>query len=145
MKPTNFAVAAIISNPNSLKEILAVKRPPDDESLPDVWGLPAVTVKEGELPEDAIRRLGVEKLSTKIEPISYVGIKRADRGSYELILMDIAAELKGQEPSVKEATTTGTKYVDQKWTNDYAIFEEAAKKGSLCSRILLESKGIPWE
>lgn len=145
MKPTKFAIAAILMDSKDANEILAVKRPPNDESLPDVWGLPAVTVKDGELPEDAVRRLGVEKLSTKIEPISYIGIKRADREKYELILMDIKAELKGVEPSVKNATTTGTKYVDQKWTNDYVIFKEAAEKGSLCSRILLESKGISWE
>ena len=122
-----------------------VRRPADDESLPNVWGLPAVNVAEDELPEDALRRIGVEKLSTTIEPISFVGVKRAEREKYELILMDIKAELVGREPSVFDATTTGTKYVDQRWVSDYSIFKEAAGKGSLCSRIFLESKGIQWE
>lgn len=49
-------------------------------------------VNEGELPEDAVRRLGVEKLTTNIEPVSYLGIQYADRGEYELILMDIKAD-----------------------------------------------------
>jgi ADP-ribose pyrophosphatase YjhB (NUDIX family) len=122
-----------------------VKRPATDASLPNVWGLPAVVVKAGELPEDAVRRLGVEKLSTEIEPQSYIGIKRMERDTQELILMDIVATLHGGEPSVETATTTGTKYIDQQWTGDYSIFTEAAQKGSLCTRIFLESKGMSWE
>jgi len=145
MKPTKFAIAVALINPNNASEVLAVKRPANDDSLPNVWGLPAIVPKDGELPEDAVKRLGVEKLATEIEATSYIGIKRSDRNTYELILMDIETELKGVEPSVKDATTTGTKYVDQQWTSDYSIFKEAAIKGSLCSRIFLESKEISWE
>lgn len=145
MKPTKFAVAVALYNPGNENEVLAVKRPADDDNLPNVWGLPAVSVKDGELPEDAVKRVGVEKLATEIKPVSYIGVMRADRGDYELILMDIKAELVGNEPSVQNATTTGTKYIDQKWTDDYSIFKDAATKGSLCSRILLESKSLSWD
>lgn len=145
MKPTKFAIAAVIMHPEHADQVLAVKRPSEDDSLPDVWGLPAVNVTKGELPEDALRRIGAEKLATRIEPVSYVGIKRAERAAYELILMDIVAKLTGDEPSVRNATTTGTKYVDQQWTNDYSIFIDAARKGSLCSRVFLESKGMARE
>lgn len=145
MKPTKFAIAAVLYNPKNSLEVLAVKRPDTDKELPNVWGLPAVIVQEGELPEDAIRRLGIGKLSTTIEPISYIGIKRIERDTHELILMEIQSELKGGEPSIENATTKGTKYVDQQWTSDYNLFKEAASKGSLCSRVFLESKGIPWE
>ncbi len=144
MKPTRFSIAAIIVNPNNDAEVLAVKRPPNDDSLPNVWGLPAVTPVERELPEAAVKRLGIEKLSTEIESVEYVGIKYTERSTYNLILMDIQACLVGREPSVKNATTTGTKYVDQQWTSDYSIFKEAASKGSLCSQIFLESKGVAW-
>jgi len=145
MNSTKLSIAVVLINPNDASEILAVKRPADDDSLPNVWGLPAITPRDRELPEDAVKRLGVEKLTTEIQARSYIGIKRADRHTYELILMDIQAELKGAEPSVNDATTTGTKYVDQQWTSDYSIFKEAAAKGSLCSRILLESKGLMWD
>lgn len=145
MNSTKFSIAVALINPNNASEVLAVKRPVNDDNLPNVWGLPAITPKDGELPEDAVKRLGIEKLATEIGATSYIGIKRADRNTYELILMDIQAELKGREPSVKDATTTGTKYVDQQWTSDYSIFKEAAAKGSLCSRIFLESKGMSWE
>lgn len=144
MKQIKFAVSAVIFNPQNPQEVFAVLRPPEDESLPNVWGLPAVSVKAGELPETAIRRLGKEKLGTEIEPISYVGIQSIDRGDYELILMDVEARVVGNDPSVMEATTSGTKYADQKWTEDYSLFKEAAKKGSLCTRIFLESKNINW-
>lgn len=144
MKPTRFAVAVVLINPKNEKEILAVKRPPGDVSLPNVWGLPAVTVKEGELPETAVRRVGQEKLATKIEPVAFIGIKRSDRGGYELILMDVAARLNGREPSVVAAETASTKYVDQRWTDDYSIFKEAAAKGSLCTQIFLESRKISY-
>lgn len=145
MKPTKFSIAVALINPNDASEVLAVKWPADDDNLPNVWGLPAITPKDGELPENAVKRLGIEKLATKIEAVSYIGIKSADRDTYELILMDIQAELKGAEPSVKDAITTGTKYVDQRWTSDYSLFKEAATKGSLCSRIFLESKSLSWE
>lgn len=142
MKPTVFAIAVVIQNPENPLEVLAVKRPPTDTALSNVWGLPAIIVENGELPEDAVRRLGIEKLSTDIEPVSYVGIARSEKEEHELILMEIVARLKGPAPSVENATTTGTEYVDQQWTSDYSIFRDAASKGSLCIKIFLESKGI---
>lgn len=142
MKPTIFAIAVVIQNPVNPLEVLAVKRPPTDAALSNVWGLPAIIVENGELPEDAVRRLGIEKLSTDIEPASYVGIARSEKEEHELILMEIEAKLKGPAPSVESATTTGTKYVDQQWTSDYSIFKDAASKGSLCTKIFLESKEI---
>lgn len=145
MKPTKFAIAVVVRNPRNKSEVLAVLRPPNDDSLPNVWGLPAVVVKEGELPEESVKRLGVEKLATEIRAVSYVGIKQIEREEFELILMDIEAELVGGSPSVTLATTTGTKYVDQLWVSDYAIFKEAASKGSLCTRIFLESQGMSWD
>ena len=144
IKPIKFVIAVVVINPENALEVLAVKRPSSDETLPNVWGFPAVAVKDGELPESAVRRLGIEKLATEVESISYIGIQRADRSTYELILMEVRGALKGGQPSVKDATTTGTKYVDQQWTSEYAIFKEAATKGSLCSRIFFESKGLTW-
>lgn len=144
MNPTKFAIAAVVINPKNSAEVLAVKRPSTDDSLPNVWGLPAIVVSDGELPEDAVKRLGFEKLSTEIKATSYMGIKYTERNTYNLILMDIQVRLTGKEPSVLEATTTDTKYVDQQWTSDYSLFKEAASKGSLCSQIFLESKNITW-
>lgn len=115
MKPTKFSVALVISNSNNEGEILVVQRPPDDDSLPNIWGLPASSLKGNELPEEIVKRIGREKLSTEVQPVSMVGIKRVDRGDYELILMDIKAKVVGKEPNVKEGRSEGTIYVDQKY------------------------------
>jgi 8-oxo-dGTP diphosphatase len=145
MKQTQFAVAAVVIHPTNTEEVLAVKRPLSADSLSNVWGFPAIVVEDGELPEAAIKRLGIEKLATDIETLSCLGIKYTERSTYHLILMDIPVRLLGREPSVRDSRPTGIKYVDQKWTSDYSIFKEAASKGSLCSQIFLASKGISWD
>ncbi len=143
-KPIKFAIAVYLVNPNNENEFLAVKRPPTDDRLPNVWGLPAYGVEDNSLPEDVVRIVGKDKLNTEIESIEYIGIKYADRGDYTLILADIKAKLVGQEPSVTEAPTTRTKYVDQQWTSDFNILKEAASKGSLCSQIILDKNNITY-
>jgi len=145
MKPVKFSVAVVVKNPKNSLEVLAVKRDSLDEQFPGVWALPASVLKEGELPEEAVVRIGEEKLATSLKAVRTIGIRSADRGEYESILMNIEAELIGKEPSVKDAHTQGSKYVDQMWTSDYSILFEAARQGGLCDRIFLESKGIRWE
>lgn len=142
MKRIKCSVAVYLLNPKNEKEFLAIKRPDDDDVLPNLWGLPAVTLKREELPEQAVVRIGREKLSTTIEPVSFLGMKSINRKGYELILMDIKARLVGPEPVVANSKTKNTKYVDQKWTSDLSLLKESASKGSLCSQILLDANGI---
>lgn len=144
MSPVKCSVAAVVRHPEHPRQFLAVRRPPDDDRLPDVWGLPAVSLHPGELPEAALRRIGEEKLGTRIEPTRFIGIKSADRGEYELILMDIEARLAGASPSVARATTSATRYVDQQWTEDASLLLDAARRGSLCSQVLLDEAGIQY-
>ena len=139
--PVRCAVAAVVRRGEGSAEFLAVRRPPDDDRLPDVWGLPAVSLGPGELPEEALRRLGREKLAAELEPVRFVGIRAADRGDYLLILMDIEARLIDGEPDVRRANTRRTAYVEQRWTDDLPLLADAARRGSVCSRILLEASG----
>lgn len=141
-KPIRCSVAAVIRQPGGIP-FLAVRRPPDDDKLPGMWGLPAVTLRPGELPEDGLRRIGHEKLGIRLDPIRFVGIQAADRGAYELILMDIEATIADGDPDVYAATTTATRYVDQRWATDVGILREAAAMGSLCCTILLEATQQP--
>lgn len=145
MKPIQQVVAVYLLNPSNSNEFLAVKRPLNIESLPNVWGLPAVVMRKDESILQALIRVGKEKLNTQIEAISLMGTKSSDRGTYYLILSDIEARLVGQEPSVINSCTTDTKYVDQKWTNDYSILIDGASKGSLCTQIILDLKHIPYK
>lgn len=143
-RPVKCSVAAVVRRVGAPGEFLAVRRPPDDDHLPNVWGLPAVSLRDGELPEAALRRLGEEKLGARLEPTRFIGIKAADRGDYLLILMDLEAKVVTGEPSVQAARTLGTAYVEQRWTSDARLLRDAAARGSVCSRILLEAEGIPY-
>lgn len=143
LKPIRTSVAAVVRRDGD-DVFLAVRRPPDDDRLPDVWGLPAVTLHEGELPEAGLRRVGREKLGVELEPIRFLGIQSADRGEYELILMDIEARVASGDPDVRASTSAGTRYVDQKWTDRLEILADAAARGSLCSQILLDCCGFPY-
>jgi ADP-ribose pyrophosphatase YjhB (NUDIX family) len=144
MKPVRCAVAAVLRHPGDERLFLAVRRPDSDEQLPGVWGLPAVTLAPGELPEAGLRRIGREKLGTEVEPVRFVGIRSRDRGDYELILMDIEARLTGPEPAVADAPTRATRYVDQRWTGDLLLLRDAARMGSVCSQVMLEAHGVDY-
>ena len=144
MTKVKCSVAAVVRGSRDPREFLAVQRPPDDDRLPDVWGLPAASLRPGELPEAALRRIGREKLGTEIEPVRFVGIGSLDRGDYELILMDIEARVTGGEPDVHAATTDATRYVEQRWTSDLLLLRDAASRGSLCSRLLLDAHGVAY-
>ena len=102
--PVKCSVAAIVRHPTDESAFLVVRRPPDDDALPLVWGLPAVSLKQGELPEAALRRLGREKLGVELAPRSFVGIQAAERPGYQLILMDLEAELLEGTPSISDRT-----------------------------------------
>jgi hypothetical protein len=141
-----FTIAVVLICPDDESRFLAVKRPGPayDEIMPNVWGLPAITLNNTEIPEIATSRLGKEKLNTDIQFIGSIGLDISNRGNYQLILMDVVAELIGGEPSVIDAITEHTKYTNQVWTNDLFLLKEAASKGSLCSRILLRSFNISF-
>src|SRR5687768_8135742 len=125
--PVRCSVAAVVRRAGE-PGFLAVRRPLDDDRLPGVWGLPAVTLSQGELPEEGVRRIGREKLGVELSPTRFIGIRSANRGPYELILMDIEATLVSGEPHVAGAATTATRYIDQRWTDDLDILREGAGK-----------------
>ena len=142
MKQEKFSIAIALKN--AAGETLGVKRPSNDDSLPGVWGLPAVTTNKGELPEAAAVRVGKEKLNCTIRSIKTLGIKTKDKGHYLLTLLEFEVELTGGEPDVLQAKTNATKYVEQRWTSDPTLFVEAAQKGSLCSQIFLDSQSFKY-
>jgi ADP-ribose pyrophosphatase YjhB (NUDIX family) len=143
MKPTTYAVAVIVSNPENSKEFLLVKRPLSGP-VPGIWGLPAATLKPGELPEDGVRRVGTEKLGCKIVPFEFVGSAVQERSDAFLQILDYKVKVAAGQPDVRKAVTAGTKYVDQKWTSDPKEMLPGATAGSLCEQIFLNSLGL-WK
>jgi hypothetical protein len=126
------SISVVIEGPGGL---LLVRRPDDDEDLPGVWGLPAVSLAEGESEEDGVRRAGREKLGVELRPLGRLGSEGA--------MTDWAAELVAGEPSVPQAAPN-TQYAECRWGEPLEL-APAARRGSLCSRVLLRVRGLDWE
>lgn len=140
-KQVKYVIAVVLKNKNN--DFLVVKRPDDDLDLGGHWGFPAVTMKPGELPEQAARRVCKEKLNCDAEPTRFLGLMFQKRNNYDIFLMDIDMLLAdGQEPNVQASTTDRTAYVDQKWSSDPQDLMASAREGSCCSSIFLTDRGL---
>jgi hypothetical protein len=115
--------------------LLLVRRPDDDETLPGVWGLPAVSLAPGESEEDAVRRAGRDKLGVEVRPIRLLG--------QDGTMSDWQAEILSGEPSVPQPGPH-TQYTDLHFGEPDDLVP-AARQGSLCSRVLLRARGLDWE
>ena len=115
--------------------VLLVRRPDGDESLPGVWGLPAASLAEGESEQDAVRRAGREKLGVEVRPLDPLGS--------ELTMTDWLVEVVEGEPSVPQ-DGPNTQYTELRW-GDVTELVPAARRGSLCARVLLRARGLSWE
>jgi 8-oxo-dGTP diphosphatase len=121
----------VIEGPEGL---LLVRRPDDDESLPGVWGLPAVSLVPGEPEEDAVRRAGRDKLGVDVEPLEPVGSEAG--------MTDWRVRVSSGEPAVPQPGPK-TQYTDLRW-GEPAELVPAAREGSLCCRVLLRARGLDW-
>ncbi len=138
------AVAAALRRDDGL--ILAVLRPDEPgEELPGVWGLPAVTLRDGESPEGGVRRLGREKLGVELTPLRSTAEGEQRREGYTLRMMLYEASIVGI-PSLppRSASGGGTRYVAIDWL-PAASFREAAEAGSLCCRLFLALTPAPFQ
>jgi 8-oxo-dGTP pyrophosphatase MutT (NUDIX family) len=138
MKNTiKYAVAFVIYNQDRTK-FLIVQRPANDEDLPNVWGLPAGSLKEGETFEECLIRSGREKLGVELKPVRFIGKGETERGKYILHLELFEAEIVKGVPKVPQSIKGVTQYQKWRWGTSSDL-KEAALKGSLCSRVYLKS------
>lgn len=146
MKPNREAVSLVITDDDN--KFLTVKRAvnPNDD-LGGVWGLPAVLLKEGESHKDAALRVGRQKLGVDIELGTKIGDSTHERKAYILHLTDYEAKIVKGIPTVPQGQSDQSiiHYAECKFSSDPAILLKAAKKGSQCTQIFLESKGIDWQ
>jgi 8-oxo-dGTP diphosphatase len=137
VKPLKHSVSLVIEGPDGL---LLVRRPEGDESLPGAWGLPAATLRPGEAEEDAVRRAGRDKLGVEVRPLRALGEASAERPTYRILMRDWEVEIAAGEPVVPQPGE-GTQYESLRW-GDAAELVPAARRGSLCARVLLRERGI---
>lgn len=137
MKPLKHSVSLVIEGAGG---VLLVRRPEGDESLPGEWGLPAATLRPGEDEEAAVRRAGRDKLGVEVRPLRAIGEAEDERPGYRIRMRDWEVEIAAGEPAVPQAGE-GTQYERCRW-GDPAELVPAARRGSLCARVLLRERGI---
>ena len=143
MKPLKRSVAVVIGRPGGA--FLVVRRPDDpDDPLAGAWGLPAVTLLNGEDERAAVVRAGRVKLGVELAAGQRIGEKTADRGSYRLSLADYAATIVAGVPAVPQPDDSMTQYTACRYTSDAGTLADAAARGSLCAQVFLEDRARAW-
>tara|TARA_Y100000310_G_C20265397_1_gene615559 strand:- start:110 stop:529 length:420 start_codon:yes stop_codon:yes gene_type:complete len=135
-KPVKDAIAYVIYNEDRSK-FLVVQRPSDGDDLPNVWGLPAGSLKEDESFEDAVLRSGYEKLGVELKIVKEIGEDKIERERITLHMKEYEVEVVKGQPNVHQKTDGVTIYQDQKLGSKEDL-KYAASKGSLCCKIYLE-------
>jgi hypothetical protein len=137
MKSVRHSVALIVRRPDGA--FLIVRRPDDPaDPLAGAWGLPAVTLLDGEDERAAVVRAGWVKLGVELAAGARIGEKTADRGGYLLCLADYEATIVTGAPAVPQPDESMTQYTACQFTADPAALTEAAARGSLCAQLFLE-------
>lgn len=136
-KPVKRSVALVLRDPERTGRVLAVLRPPDDEDLPDVWGLPAASLREEESWEDAVRRAGRSKLGVEVRVEALLNEGERERDAHTLRMRLFEGRITDGEPRLGRPGPGETRYVEWGWKPPAAL-GPAARRGSLCSRLFLE-------
>jgi len=137
-KPVQRSVSIAIGRAENPGEVLIVRRPADDAELPNVWGLPAATLRAGEDWEAAALRAAAGKLGVKIEVQRELHRGRIERKDYVLEMRLMRARIVDGVPTVPQADRSVTQYDDWRWGRTEDLVP-AAEKGSLCSRLYIAS------
>src|ERR687891_686950 len=90
--------------------------------------------------EDAVRRAGRDKLGVDVRPLRVLGEASAERPAYRILMRDWEVEIAAGEPVVPQPGE-GTQYESLRW-GDATELVPAARRGSLCARVLLGERGI---
>jgi 8-oxo-dGTP diphosphatase len=146
MKPVKHSVAVVVREAGSPAggAFLVVRRPEDPEDpLAGVWGLPAVTLLDGEDERAAVVRAGRVKLGVELTAGARIGEKTSDRGGYLLRLADYEAAVIRGVPAVPQPDGSMTQYTACRYTTDPGTLAEAAARGSLCAQVFLDAGGEP--
>ena len=115
MKRLKRSVAVVIGRPGGA--FLVVRRPDDpDDPLAGAWGLPAITLLDGEDERAGVVRAGRVKLGVELAVGVRIGEKTADRGGYLLRLADYAAMVLAGVPAVPQPDDSMTQYTACRYT-----------------------------
>lgn len=146
LNKTNQSVALLVRREDKPDLLVLVRRPSYDSELPDVWGLPAAILLEGETINEAARRIATQKLGVSIRVGVPLARGQQQRGG-DLLEMTLCAAWT-QSDTMKMPDTIRdekvTQYVEWRWGLVQDV-NDAAQQGSLCSRLLLGLSGSDVE
>jgi hypothetical protein len=135
-----YVTALAITHCQDKNKFLIVRRPLDDDDLPGMWGLPAISSAEKDDPKISANQIGFHKLgvSLKLGPKLISG--NQTRGTC-LIHMDLYFAFMVGTPCISSATGInypGTIYTDWRWGIPLSL-KQSARKGSLCCKLLIDA------
>lgn len=119
------------------QQVLIVQRPADDEDLPNAWGLPAASLRDGESWTEAAQRAGHEKLGVELQIGREINRGAIERSNYKLEMRLFEAEIVGV-PEVPQSGTGVTQYQSWRW-GTAADLEPASAAGSLCCGLYIQT------
>jgi ADP-ribose pyrophosphatase YjhB (NUDIX family) len=137
-KPVRLAVSVAIGRAENPGDVLIVRRPADDAELPNLWGLPAASLRAHEDWADAARRAARDKLGVTIDVQRELHHGRLERKDYVLEMRLFRARIAEGTPMVPQPLRDVTQYADWRWGRTEDLIP-AAEKGSLCSRLYIAS------
>ncbi|GAB5603273.1 NUDIX domain-containing protein [Thermus sp. FJN-A] len=120
--------------------LVLVRRPQEDPEFGGAWGLPAVSLAEGEALEAAALRVAREKLGAEVALRFPVAFGREERAAYTLELWVYEAHL--LSPVLLPEPKPGKTFYTAFRFGSPEDLREAARRGSLCSRLYLAVKGF---
>lgn len=126
------------------EELLVVQRSPSDPDLPGAWGLPAGTLRPGEAYHEGIARTGLGKLGVELEVLRECGEGTLSRPGYLLHMKLFEARILKGEPRAPQADSVEEQYMACRWALP-EVLRAAATRGSLCSRLFLQQRGVPLD
>ena len=130
------SVSIAVFDPRDRNRVLVVQRPHDDEDLPNVWGLPASSLRPGESFEQAVVRTGREKLGVELSLVRELNRGVTSRKGYTLEMRLYEAVISHGEPLVPQPYEGVTQYQGWMWDTAERL-RAGAEAGSLCCGLML--------
>ncbi len=93
--------SAVVLYDQQQHKVLIAKRP-EDKIMPGYWEFPGGKVDEGELPEDALKREGLEELGVSLERFSPLSFISECRETYHVVVYVFVCAAWQGEPEGKE-------------------------------------------
>jgi ADP-ribose pyrophosphatase YjhB (NUDIX family) len=116
-------------------ELLVVRRSPKDRYFPDMWGLPAGTLRKRESYEQAIARTAKGRLGVEVEVLGERAAGTSDRGTHVVVMRLFEARIVTGTPEVRDVNPDGHGYTEARWAGPDVLLP-ARERGSLCCRLV---------